>query len=59
MVSYAKLMVNIFYNEFYYIAFSLYVVDLRNERANALEKWIEDNPKNPLVHDMEMMAYED
>jgi len=29
-------------------------IDLRNERADALEKWIEDNYKNPLVHDMEI-----
>ena len=27
---------------------------IRNERADALEKWIEDNHKNPLVHDMEI-----
>ena len=29
-------------------------IEIRNERADALEKWIEDNHKNPLVHDMEI-----
>ena len=27
---------------------------IRNERADALEKWIADNQMNPLVHDMEI-----
>ena len=27
---------------------------IRNERADALEKWIADNKDNPLVHDMEI-----